>query len=86
MIIYCIIVSPPNKKTRIHYDVIPMPGDGHCIGHCFSNHFKEPMDKVLDLLDKESCENLTMYGCFFRLNKGRKSSRRFPVFHGKKTH
>ena len=33
----CIIVSPPNKKTRIHYDVIPMPGDGHCVVQFFKS-------------------------------------------------
>ena len=26
----------------------PMSGDGHCIVHCFSSHFKEWMDQVLD--------------------------------------
>ena len=65
----CIIVSSPNKKTRIHYDVILIPGDGHCIAHCFSSHFKEPMDKVPDRLDKDFRENLTMYCCFSDLTK-----------------
>ena len=32
----------------IHYDMIPMPGDGHCIVHCFSSYFQEWMDQVLD--------------------------------------
>ena len=80
MMIYYIIVSPLNKKTRIHYDVIPMPGDGHCIAHCFSNHFKEPMDKVLDLLDKDFCENLTMYGCLSDLTKEESLEDVFPYF------
>ena len=65
----CIIVSTPNKKSRNQYDVIPMPGDGHCIAHCFSSHFKEPMDKVLDRFDKEFRENLTMNVCFSDFTK-----------------
>ena len=38
----CIIVSSPNKKTRIHYDVIPISGEVTALHTVFlvtSSHF-----------------------------------------------
>ena len=67
----CVIVSPLDKKARIQYDIIPIPGNMHCITPCFSSYFKKPLDKVLDHLDEELCKNLEMYDCFSDLKKGK---------------
>ena len=35
--------------------------DGHCISHCFSCHFKEPLNVVLQRLKNEFHENINFY-------------------------
>ena len=35
-----------------------IPGEGHCIANCFTVHFEENLDKVLDKLDTEFRINL----------------------------
>ena len=38
--------------------------DEYCIVYCFSSHFKEPMDKILDPHSMEFHESLVLY-CIF---------------------
>ena len=56
------------KRVKVELEdnlnVIIIPGDVHCIANCFAVHFDTPLDKVLDLLDKEFRENISKYSDF----------------------
>ena len=58
-------IAQPKKRVKVELEdnvnVIIIPGDGHCIANCFAVHFDTPLDKVLDLLDKEFRENISKY-------------------------
>ena len=61
-------IAQPKKRVKVELEdnlnVIIIPGDVHCIGNCFAVHFDTPLDKVLDLLDKEFRENISKYSDF----------------------
>ena len=42
-------------------NLIIIPGDGHCIANCFATRFTQPLDKLLDLLEKEFRDNISTY-------------------------
>ena len=69
----CIIVTDiPAKRCKLEPEETPnrikIPGDGHCIANCFTVHFKENLDKVLDKLDTEFRLNLEEYRKFSKLS------------------
>lgn len=37
--------------------MVQIPADGYCIAYYFPDHFKEPIDQVLDCHDKKFREN-----------------------------
>ena len=51
--------EPLLKKYKVEkdgvgdFDLEVDPGDGHCISHCFSRHFKEPLNVVLQRVKSE---------------------------------
>ena len=61
-------IAQPKKRVKVELkddlNVIIIPGDGHCIANCFAVHFDKPLDRVLDLLDKEFRENISKYSDF----------------------
>ena len=46
-----------------------MPGDGHCIIHCFAEHFSVPVNKIIKILEIEFKDNLQLYMKFTDLSK-----------------
>lgn len=48
-------------KTEQNFNLMRVAGDGHCIANCFSIYFDEPLDMVLDNLDKEFRQNISIY-------------------------
>lgn len=42
-------------------ELVIVPGDGHCISHCFSKHFNQPLDEVLKCLQNEFYDNIQHY-------------------------
>ena len=63
-------IAQPKKRVKVELEnnlnLIIIPGDGHCIANCFAVYFDTPLDKVLDLLDKEFRENISKYSDFSR--------------------
>ena len=61
-------ITQPKKKGKVeledNFNLVIIPGDGHCIANCFAVHFNTSLDKVLDLLDKEFRENIIKYSDF----------------------
>ena len=61
-------IAQPKKRVKVELEVnlhlIIILGDGHCITNCFVVHFDTPLDKVLDLLDKEFQEKMLKYSDF----------------------
>lgn len=60
--------EPLLKKCKIEKDIGAVnldleivPGDGHCISHCFSRHFKEPLSMILKRIKSEFQENIDFY-------------------------
>ena len=50
-------------------ELVIVPGDGHCIAHCFSKHFNQPLREVLKLLQDEFCHNIEHYEEFSLFSK-----------------
>ena len=65
--------EPFLKRCKLEYEegfgIKNIPGNGHCIANCFATHFKEPLDRILDRLDSEFWENITLYKEFSEFNK-----------------
>ena len=50
-------------------ELVIVPGDGHCIAHCFSKYFNQPLKEVLKLLKNEFCHNIEHYEEFSLFSK-----------------
>ena len=49
------------KEEEGDLELVIVPGDGHCISHCFSKHFNQPLNEVLKCLKNEFISNLQHY-------------------------
>ena len=49
------------KEEQGDLELAIVPGDGHCISHCFSKHFNQPLNEVLKCLKNEFISNLQHY-------------------------
>ena len=62
----CIV--QPKKRVKVELEdnvnLIIIPSDGHCTANCFAIHFDTPLDKVLELLDKEFQVKIWKYSDF----------------------
>ena len=50
----------PKKEIDEDFSLTLIPGDSHCIANCLAVHFKMEFDEVLDLLDTDFCENMSV--------------------------
>ena len=45
-------------RGAVDLDLEIVPGDGHCISHCFARHFVEPLNVILKRLKSEFHKNI----------------------------
>ena len=68
----CIVQPKKWVKVELEDNVNFIPSDGHCTANCFAIHFDTPLDKVLELLDKEFQEKISKYSDFSEYDNGKR--------------
>ena len=49
------------KEEQGDLELVIVPGDGHCISHCFLKHFNQPLNEVLKCLKNDFISNVQHY-------------------------